>query len=294
MQCVHFDGRGIGNDVVAHGARAGRDAVMTWMSGCRGALLRAAFAVVVGLAVLCATNTVQAQTYSRIVAFGDSWTDDCCSNGPPWIETVAAQLKLPLTNRAVGGATSAGLLSQARQYAANGADPNALYVYWNLGNDFGSAAALADINGTAAKIGANLKATVDLLRAAGARHFVVLNMPFLGGAPGAAASGVTQQLANAMVNAQNAATTAALEDLGLLPSMIDAKAIVAAVIADPQFTNRTQACSLVNCSNPDRYVWWDGSHPTARVHQMIGARVADQIAAPKTTTPKPPTNLVAQ
>jgi len=115
----------------------------------------------------------QAQEYSKIVSFGDSWTDD--NNGTPWVEFLARDLGIPLSNRAVAGATSGEIEQQAYAEINRGIDPNALYTYWIFPNDFydyqdDPLAAIPIIE-------RNAKDTFDALRAAGAVNFLVLTLP---------------------------------------------------------------------------------------------------------------------
>ena len=45
------------------------------------------------------------------------------------------------------------------------------------------------------------------------------------------------------------------------------------MVTDPPFT--TNATVLVSiCSNPDKFLFWDGSHPTAQGHKVLAAAIA--------------------
>ena len=43
-------------------------------------------------------------------------------------------------------------------------------------------------------------------------------------------------------------------------------------------TTPTLGTAGTACQNPNNFFWWDGKHPTARVHQMLGQTYAQQFA----------------
>ncbi len=161
-------------------------------------------------------TTAHAAPYTSLIIFGDSLSDvgniasssfdiypgkyyyeDRFSNGPVWVESLAVSLGLPATKRstasgddfAYGGAQTTGtgglegafirdVDEQVTQYLNQRTiDPTALYVVFAGSNDF--------INGqTNVATPANRLAT-DLSRliTAGARNFLVPNLPLLGATP---------------------------------------------------------------------------------------------------------------
>jgi phospholipase/lecithinase/hemolysin len=244
-------------------------------------------------AALLLSLSANAQDFDRIVAFGDSWTDDCCSNGPPWVEVLADELGVSLSNRAVGGATSADLIGQVDRYLDLNPSLGALYIYWNLGNDFGAPGALQNISGTAAQIAANMTTALTRLQQAGVENILVLNAVDVSLVPGATAAGVTPQIGQQMASQQNAAVVSVLSTLGLEDSLVDAYSLFASIAADSQFTNTSTSCSAINCSNPNRFLWWDNAHPTAEAHRMIAAGVKTYIEQ-AVGKPNPPGNLLVE
>jgi len=114
------------------------------------------------------------------------------SNGPVWVDYLAGALGLPAptaaaaggTNYAWGGAMTAGQVGPLPPFdlgmqtlgflAANNsiADPAALYVVWAGGND----ALAGDVTHTAGNLGAVIAALAN----AGARNFLVPNLPPMG------------------------------------------------------------------------------------------------------------------
>lgn len=210
---------------------------------------------------------------SRVVAIGDSWT--CCGgNGQPWVRDIADAIGVPLQNKAESGAPSGDLLAQAQDYVNGGADPDALYLYWNVGNDFNEPGGLDDIEATAATISANMTATLTLLQQAGAQHIVVMNNVDGDLVPRAIENGITD-FARQISDLQNAATVSVLSSLGMESSLFDAEALFNELVLDPRFVNVTQGCVDVNCNNPDQFLWWNQNHPTAEAHRLIAAAVRE-------------------
>lgn len=229
------------------------------------------FTLTICLALVSAIAPQESQEVSRVVAFGDSWT--CCGgSGQPWVRVMADTLGVPLDNYAVFGATSGEILGQAQQYVNGGVDPDALHVYWNVGNDFTAPGGQNDIEATVALISANMTATIDLLRQAGAEHIVVMNNIDGALVPRAIANGL-ESYAQGISIIQNAATAAVVASAGPPTTMFDAETLFYQIVADPRFVNVTQGCSDVDCNNPDQFMWWDDNHPSAETHRIIAAAV---------------------
>jgi phospholipase/lecithinase/hemolysin len=159
-----------------------------------------------------ATTFRSANGFSAIVAFGDSFTDNGngaykitngtwpsdpayykgrFSNGPVWVENVAANLSIPLYDYAYGGATTnnelvkgytgpnstilvPGVAQQVSAFLSENDDQvdfeNSLFVLFGGFNDI-----FFNPNLTAAQIAASLSGSVTLLIDAGCRHFLLLN-----------------------------------------------------------------------------------------------------------------------
>jgi len=62
-------------------------------------------------------------------------------------------------------------------------------------------------------------------------------------------------------------------------TLFDTDALFQQVLADPGaygLTNSTEPCVVIAsgspptvCANPDEYLFWDGEHPTARMHEIL-------------------------
>jgi phospholipase/lecithinase/hemolysin len=178
-------------------------------------------------------------------------------------------------------------------------DPDALFMVWAGANDFyinGQAPATVIPNAVGTIAG-----SISALYGAGARRFVVPNLPDLSLTP----SG--DPTLQAQVLAFNAALAQQLALLGQLPGMslvaFDTFAALNGIRANAAafgLTNVTDACvvgnvlAVVASCGPtleDEYLFWDGSHPTARGHELLGLALTDAVQA---SVPEPATvTLVA-
>jgi len=269
----------------------------------------------------------RANAFSNLYVFGDSLSDTGnvfinngipvapydngrFSNGPVWVETLASNLGLSAapvsgggTNFAFGGAptglpippqASPSLIDQVNGLylpAVGGvADPNGLYVVFGGGNDVRA----GDVSGTASNIGS----IIDTLHAAGARNFLIPNLPDIGLTPEAIGIGpAAQAQATAASQFVNAGIAGEIADaratlVGITIFEVDTYGFLNGVIADPGaagINNVDTACydGLLGiggpgniCPNPDEYVFWDGIHPTAKAHQLLGEFAYQVIPIP--------------
>ncbi len=273
-------------------------------------------------ALAAALVSAQASAYSALYVFGDSLSDTGnvniitggvplapyapgrFTNGPVWVETLAANLGLSAnpalaggTNWAFGGAPTGPPYTQSVPYitqqvsggfaplpgylqnTSGVADPNALYVVWGGGNDVRQGSITNSV--------ANISSAISTLAAAGAQNLLVMNLPNIGLTPEAQAGGPTAvagaQFLSVTFNAQLIAATAGLRSsLGISIIDVDVFAFLNNTIANAAslgITNTTDRCysgatgvggAGTVCTNPNEYVFWDGIHPTARAHQMLG------------------------
>lgn len=174
-------------------------------------------------------------------------------------------------------------------------DPDALFFVWGGPND------LAINPASGALAAANIGATIDALYALGARRFFVPNMPDLGLTPSAGAGGAAATLATIDFNMRLGVQLAARSALsGIRLTAFDTFGALQAIVANPAvygFTNVDDECYTgpylgfagigTACATPDQYLIWDGSHPTTRGHQLLGAAFAE--AVPQGSVPEPTT-----
>ncbi len=249
------------------------------------------------------------------------------SNGPVAVEQLAARLGVELTpsvaggtNYAVVGATSGAvaiagtsppvqtenlaavqyglpalggtsLQSQALALLEAGpiVDPaGSLFFVWGGANDFflnpSAATAAAGVN--------NVVTAVTTLYAAGARNFLVLNLPDLSSTPAGRALPEAQRMGLQMLTVGfNDGLGAAVSQVSALPSiditLFDTFGFFNDILKDPAtfgFSNTTTPCLTGNlavggvmCASPAAYLFWDSVHPTAAAHRVLGDALADAV-----------------
>jgi len=255
------------------------------------------------------------------------------SNGNVWVQDLALGLGLaPLTPSLAGGTDYAvgsaqtgttlyntggaadlltGQLPAFELANPTGADPNALYTIWIGSNDLAAIPGTATAGSVATDIGdivGNIDTAIGTLASLGAKNFLVVTVPDLGGTPdalegsagtSAAESALSAGFDNALVNGSSPipslAALAAGKSINI--SVLNTYALIDAVVADPGlygFTNVTSPCytgtyfGFANtmdpgavCASPSQYLFWDGEHPTAAGQTLV----AD--AALAVVTPEP-------
>jgi MYXO-CTERM domain-containing protein len=243
---------------------------------------------------------------------GPLYTGGRFSNGDLWIDYLGDELGLTPTpavllrpgdaipegvNFALGGSTTgfessadmalfgSGLQGQVQSFLDNvspQADEEALYVVWAGANDY------LPVNPTEFPPAespeepvANLSAAINTLFEAGARNFLVANLPDLGKFPLTLNTPLAASL-SLLTDAHNAQFEVALAELNQTQPGIDIKTLDVntlfdqAIASDFGFTVTDAAClnaeTGVACSNPDDYLFWDNRHPTTATHEILGER----------------------
>jgi phospholipase/lecithinase/hemolysin len=251
------------------------------------------------------------------------------SNGPVAVEYLASSLNKPLDNRAFGGATTGlfngpmdfdgnggftgelvqasgvytGVKGQVQDYVslhAGSVDGNALYVVWAGANDFEY---LGATEAVAASAISNLLASVTSLYGAGARHFLLPNLPDLGLTPlalasegvfpGAAADATAfSESFNFFLGASYGALQAQLGDAFFITfDVMNVQRIVAANPAQFGFSNVTTPCfggdpsnlSPAVCDDVTGVFYWDRLHPTTAAHALLGQQMLAAVPEPATS-----------
>ncbi|MEH2463944.1 SGNH/GDSL hydrolase family protein [Nostoc sp.] len=208
------------------------------------------------------------------------------SNGRVWIEYLAESLHLSskqTNNFAYGGATTGSvgnsyvpsLLNQVQSFTQTHQKTNsdALYVLWAGANDYlqGVSSATVPVK--------NLTIAINSLTDVGAKKILVGNLPDLGQLPATKTSTNSVNL-SALTQAHNQGLRRSLKILSQQHSdlkivILDANTLYRDAITNPvafNFTNVTTPCLSGSsiCSNPDQFLFWDGIHPTAAAHRIIG------------------------
>ena len=127
---------------------------------------------------------------------------------------------------------------------------------------------------------------------AGARTFLVLNLPDIANTPSVRELGPeAEEAANALTQAYNFALAQALAGLQALNpevTIIDVDGFTALenVVANPEefrLKNVTDSCITPGvirgaiCRWLHKYLFWDFIHPTKRGHQLLSERALDQL-----------------
>jgi phospholipase/lecithinase/hemolysin len=248
----------------------------------------------------------------NLVVFGDSLSDNGNSyaavglpkppyykgrwtNGYNWVDYFTRIAGLPPataylenggTNFAVAGSTSALLGAQVVVYlttVGGSADPADLFVIWIGANDF-----LAGIQPD--ETSAAIAAEISALALAGSQQFLVINVPDIALTPDIIAMGTaTVQAAKQFVAATNSDLQTEIPLLasfyGIKIDLIDVNPLFTELVNDPGafgFKNSTgeayNPSTGIEVKHPNQYVFWDGFHPTTRVHKLA-AETFEQDAA---------------
>lgn len=201
------------------------------------------------------------------------------------------------------------LLTETAEYlASNTPAHDALFSIWSgadnllVGGKFGPQAAADAV--------AAVKTAIEDLQAAGARHFLIFNMPKMGDTPDAISGGpVSIAAANLYADSYNAALDIALDELRIDPDFLDThiyfvnaytllEEIVATVNGGgtyvPDFFVPGSPVAISNVTDegldyynthsqtyPANYLFWDSVHPTTQGHQVVaGAALAAIVPEP--------------
>ena len=170
------------------------------------------------------------------------------------------------------------------------APANRIYVIWIGANDLFDALEALQLDPTGATsigiiqqaIGATAE-SMQMLWGAGAREFLVLNLADAALTPYVRSLGpVAQGASTQLTAAYNGALAQALAALGALPQIqirqFDINAFLHTVVSSPAhygLKDVQDSCLsfgvLTNavCAEPDRYLFWDGIHPTRAGHLLI-------------------------
>jgi phospholipase/lecithinase/hemolysin len=247
------------------------------------------------------------------------------SDGRTWAERLSVALHSPLsgmpalahpgefTNYAVGRARARAnapvfsaydLSTQVGLYLGDfrgQASSSSIYVIWIGANDLDDAlqALATDPTGaTSAQIAQTAIETVagniQALWSAGARTFLIPNIPDLGDTPAVRALGPpVMAAASQLTGLYNAGLHQALTQLQVLPQIqfveFDVNSLLQQVIAHPAaygLDDAVDACLTFFttdhpiCARPRRYLFWDGIHPTVAGHEIV-EEAAEKLIRPR-------------
>lgn len=180
------------------------------------------------------------------------------------------------------------------------APPEATYAIWIGANDLSDALRALAIDPTGATSQAilgealgSVATSIQSLWLSGARTFLVPNLTNLALTPAVRAAGPTAVAgATFLTNGYNTGLNQALAGLSGLPNIrfvrLDVNALLTAIANDPAafgMTNAEDACLTFGvlsdpfCQTPNRYLFWDGAHPTKAGHSLVADAAARALGA---------------
>jgi outer membrane lipase/esterase len=256
--------------------------------------------IIVAASVLMNSSAQALPTFEQIVVFGDSLSDNGnagrASNGPVWVEHLAARFGLVLkpsqaggTNFAVGGARldprsgNTSLRAQASAYlqAPRPAGPT-LHIVYGGGNDLLAAVGQHQARTTVDTAVASLRSIVaDLIRQ-GATDILVPNLPAIGITPAVRAQGrqavdAGNKLAAHFNRALDQALSGFAGKTGLRLYRLDVWQLAERVTADPVAAGFVDITTPCGQRRPcEGYLFWDDVHPTTQAHRRL-AEAAVQV-----------------
>lgn len=290
------------------------------ISSCASALrtvLGSAFCTAFALCLV--TPTAHANTFSSVVVYGDSLSDNGnlygldgglypaspyyqgrLSNGPLAVEQLAASLQAPLVDFAYAGATSgigniadggtttafgfARLPGLRSELAGSASSLTHSALSTGLFVVWGGSNDYA-IGGSASMAAADIIGIVTTLQSEGAQHILVPGTPDLGLTPeyyGVASATTFSEAFNTALQAGLPAGTTYADTFNLLHSVVaNPSAYGLQNVTDPCYN---QATGTV-CSNPSQYLFFDGLHPTTAADTLLSTAFQNDLTV--ATTPEP-------
>lgn len=223
--------------------------------------------------------------WTDLVVFDASYSMANFSNGKSWVEWFAerAALSAPgqVKNYATGRATGADVRAQINRYlSADKPGSNTLLAPWWAGMT-------SDLLGqflSVSEVISNYSANLTQLAQAGARLFIIPNLPPLYGNPGLD-SPYARSLDYDDINARMDREIQKLQaDYEVTVFRFDYSAFASQLAENPAaygFTNATSAAkTLCPPGDPRKFLWWDGGHPTTAHHRLISEAIYDCLTPP--------------
>ena len=256
------------------------------------------------LALGVAPGVATASAFDQLVVFGDSLSDSGnagrFSNGPVWVEQLAAKLGLSLepsvkggSNFAVGGARldphsgPDNLRAQADQYLRTPfGQGRILHIVFGGGNDLLGAVQVPGAERTVKAALASLKSIMADLARHGATDMLIANLPDVGITPtvrrlGPRAVAEARELTELFNHGLDRAVAELAPPRKPRFHRLDVRTMAARARADPAifgFIDVNSPCNgLHSC---DGYLFWDEVHPTTQAHARLADAALKLISEP--------------
>jgi len=161
---------------------------------------------------------------------------------------------------------------------------NALYVFWGGGNNLLDAGSASALSAAAPQAISDLGAEIGTLASVGAKYFLWVDLAPLDKTPAAKNSPFQSALQAATVdfNTRFAAAVPALESkyAGISITPVDVYGLFLNILSNPQsygLTNVTDTAQGNLGADPDKYLFWDGNHPTTVGHGLVADVAAQDL-----------------
>jgi len=227
--------------------------------------------------------------WNELVVFDASISFQDASNGKSWVEWFGEKAGLSgpnqIKNRATGGATGADVRAQIKSYLnSNKPGTNTLIAPWYAGIS-------ADLAWNYHSVGfvvSNYLANLTLLAQGGGKVFLLPTLVPLHWNPimnNAYARGIDYADMNARMDSGIAQLQAAY---GLTIHRFDFWGLCSNIFANPAtygFTNVVDSADqLCPPGDPNKFLWWDGAHPTTAFHRWISDATYRSLTEPLVVT----------